>query len=671
MREKLIKFENLKPLIVLTAICLVVAALLAGINMVAAPIIEKAANDKAYAALKVVLPDGSNFEEISLTEDYPSVITKAYKADGGYVFEANVTGNHSGLVIMCGLDADGKIVGVKTIAQEETPSFWSKVSALVDGTSTTYAGKSSADIEAQIVTGATNSSNGIYKAVTAALDAYTVANGGEIEKEPELPTPEDEIIIRAEVLLDAEIGTLINVTPEGTTNVKRVYKDASGKNYAVYTVVISQYGTPETEAVVHITNTGIIKGVKKVTWKVSDPAPDWGYNPPSEERVDQLFKDFKDKTAETIDGVDLNTGATNTATNLLNAMKEALSVVKGLVMLDMPTPEENIISAAEELLGAEAGSLINVTPEETTNIKRIYKDKTGKNYAVYTVVISQYGTPETEAVVHITNTGIIKGVKKITWKVSDAKPEWGYNPPSDDRVNQLFNDFVDKNSEIIDEVDLETGATNTATNLLNAFKESLEVVLELAMHDMPTAEEDVIALAEELLGVNAGTLTKVDIGKTDYVRRVYKDSAGKNFAVYAVVISQYGTPETETLVHINDGVIKGVKKITWRVSDAKPEWGYNPPGDDAVNQLFNAFVDKNAETVDQVEIKTGATNTGANLVSAIKEAVSTVDSILEAEKGNVEESQLPRIVGILILACGIGAVLTFIATKAIIRRKRK
>ena len=77
--KKIFAKQNILPVVVLGAICLVVAALLGGVNMITSPIIEEANNQKANAALLVVLPGGKNFEEIDLTEEYPDEVNRAYK----------------------------------------------------------------------------------------------------------------------------------------------------------------------------------------------------------------------------------------------------------------------------------------------------------------------------------------------------------------------------------------------------------------------------------------------------------------------------------------------------------------------------------------------------------------------------------------------------------------
>ena len=270
------------PVVVLGIICIVVAALLGGVNMITSPIIEDAKNQAANAALLVVLPDAKDFEEIEVTPDFPKEVKKAHKADLGYVFEVNVKGKEA-MTVMCGVDNDGKIVKVTVLSEQETPGYKEKVIPLVTGDEGLYNGKDSASLEAELVSGATLTSRGIYSAVKASLDAFTVLSGGELEEPAEetLPKTDDELLSLAAELV-GEGASFTDVTPESTTLVKRIYKENSGRGYVVYTVSVSaNYGTVDTENLIHIENNGKIKNITKLTWSVSPAAPDWGYNPPT------------------------------------------------------------------------------------------------------------------------------------------------------------------------------------------------------------------------------------------------------------------------------------------------------------------------------------------------------------------------------------------------------
>ncbi len=486
--RKSIKKENIMPIVVLVAISLVVALLLGVVNLITAPEIERRKQAAIDAAFKDVLPDGSNFNPVTLTEDYPKEVKGAHKGDGGYVFQLDVVGKEA-MTLMIGIDSDGKVVGIKVVEESETPGYKDKVFPEVTGTDGAYSGMTKDTFEEVLVSGATLTSKGVSSAVKAALNAFAVANGGTVDDdEPEeaLPREESEIIARAEALLGVAAGALTDVTPDGNyTNLKRVYRSADKKSYVFYTLVISQYGTPETETLVHVDFTGKVIAIDKLLLKTSDPA-DYGggvkYDPPSAEEIAAFYKRFENATADTIDAIAPMTGSTNTSTSLKNAVKEGIEAVEALIRADMPTPEADVIARAEALLGVAAGTLTDVTPAGLTNVKRIYCDQSKKNYVVYTVAISpNYGTPETETLVHIGSNGKIKAIEKLLWKTSDAL--WGYEPPTQEQADEFYAKLVGKDATYLASLKLEenkgelvTNATSTSGRLVDALIEALDNV---------------------------------------------------------------------------------------------------------------------------------------------------------------------------------------------------
>ena len=169
--------KNLLPSLVLGCICLVVAVLLSVVNMFTAPVIAQRQNAAANAALLEVLPEGKNFKEIELTAEYPAVVTKGYTADGGCVFQMEVTGKSTGLIIMVGVNAEGKVTGTKVIANQETPSYAEKVFPTLEGTSGAYTGMDLDGFAPQLTSGATLTSRAYSEAVKAALQSFSIANG--------------------------------------------------------------------------------------------------------------------------------------------------------------------------------------------------------------------------------------------------------------------------------------------------------------------------------------------------------------------------------------------------------------------------------------------------------------------------------------------------------------
>ena len=126
--------EKWMPTVVLSAICLVVAGLLATINIFTGPEIARKQAEKALGALTEVYPGGTGFEKMDLSSFTmpPSVVEGYTEAGGGYVFRMNVKGKYDGMIVMCGVDAEGKIVGVKCIESGETASYFAPVQALIE-----------------------------------------------------------------------------------------------------------------------------------------------------------------------------------------------------------------------------------------------------------------------------------------------------------------------------------------------------------------------------------------------------------------------------------------------------------------------------------------------------------------------------------------------------------
>ncbi len=169
--------KYLKSAVSLTAICAAVALMLALTNAITAPKIKEQEDAAANEALVVVMPDGKDFQALDITKyDLPESITEAYsEAGGGYVFKMTTAGYASGFVIMCGVDADGKVTGATYIASNETLGA-------EDGYGDTLKG---ADIETvdsvATVAGATRTTAAYRNAVKDALGAFVIIGGGSVD----------------------------------------------------------------------------------------------------------------------------------------------------------------------------------------------------------------------------------------------------------------------------------------------------------------------------------------------------------------------------------------------------------------------------------------------------------------------------------------------------------
>ena len=163
--------KKLTPTIVLCSICLTVALLLAVVNMITLPIIEKAQEQKFQDTMSLVMPNGQNFQVIEVN-DLPNEVTRVVSEDnGGYIFQIEVTGYKPGLVIVCGIDADGKITGADYISSSET------LEAEV-GLGERFIGHTSKSVNIDIVAGSTAklTTGAYYKAIQIALESFAILN---------------------------------------------------------------------------------------------------------------------------------------------------------------------------------------------------------------------------------------------------------------------------------------------------------------------------------------------------------------------------------------------------------------------------------------------------------------------------------------------------------------
>ena len=110
--KKIFNKENLKPVIVLSVICIVIAATLAVVNMISAPVIEAEAQRKINESLSSVMP-GGDFEQldISIMDGVPETVTAIYKdrISGGHVVTLEKQGYADKIYMTAGIDDDGKV----------------------------------------------------------------------------------------------------------------------------------------------------------------------------------------------------------------------------------------------------------------------------------------------------------------------------------------------------------------------------------------------------------------------------------------------------------------------------------------------------------------------------------------------------------------------------------
>lgn len=173
-------FKNIiKPVIVLTCICLVVSVLLAYVNSVTAPIIAEAEQRTAQEAMAEVLPEADSFDPINI-DGLPERVDEVYRAENGsgYVFMLTTKGYGGDMKLICGINADGTIEACKTLSHSETSGLGSKTAE--DPYRNQYCGKSTDTLgEVDAISGATISSTAYMNAVQDAFEAFGMVKEAE------------------------------------------------------------------------------------------------------------------------------------------------------------------------------------------------------------------------------------------------------------------------------------------------------------------------------------------------------------------------------------------------------------------------------------------------------------------------------------------------------------
>jgi len=192
--------EFVKPIAVLTVICLVVSAALAGTYDLTKPIIDAAKAAQADAAKLVVLPGANGFTQIDVTGI--ENVTEAFKENNGlgYVITSTSKGFDGTVTVMTGIGADGKVTGVAVLSHTETPTIGGAKVLEAPDYLAKYVGLDHT-LQVDFVTSATISSKALKDAVTAAFAGYAAVSGADIDvsidKEPtpmELIFPDSEYV---------------------------------------------------------------------------------------------------------------------------------------------------------------------------------------------------------------------------------------------------------------------------------------------------------------------------------------------------------------------------------------------------------------------------------------------------------------------------------------------
>ncbi len=126
--------ENMKHIITLATICFITASLLSGVYLLTRPKIIEQKLRAENQALKEVFPEAGYFEPV--LRDGEDVYFRAYaslekKKHLGYAFRAEAQGYSSIIETMSGVDLQGRITGIRILAQNETPGLGAKINEVL------------------------------------------------------------------------------------------------------------------------------------------------------------------------------------------------------------------------------------------------------------------------------------------------------------------------------------------------------------------------------------------------------------------------------------------------------------------------------------------------------------------------------------------------------------
>ena len=173
--ESNVKFI-LRLALTLFLITSVVAALLAVVNNITAPVIAASNEAKTQAAIEAVLPGGG--DEIEIPEGHP-LVSAAYESETGYAVQVTPGGFDNTITMMVGVDKEGNVLGISIISHTETAGLGAVAAAttsageafrsqFVGMSGTVSVDKDGGEVAA--ITGATITSRAVCAGVNAALD---------------------------------------------------------------------------------------------------------------------------------------------------------------------------------------------------------------------------------------------------------------------------------------------------------------------------------------------------------------------------------------------------------------------------------------------------------------------------------------------------------------------
>ncbi len=472
------KLKNFTPAIVLGAICLIVAAILAAVNHFTAPVIADNERLARTASLREVFGgdgSGADFDLplAALPAGTPETVKEIYEEKNGKGYAVIVVipkGYEGEIDLTVGVDADGKLTGVSITKYEDSlgkSEMGEAVKSLV--------GKGEGELgDGVLVSGATFSSKAVKAGIEDALSAVGLVKSAGITAQltsletASEPTVDDIIAKGMELMPDAQGFLPVDISEAGLTKgVKNIFRETSGKGYLVFCRTRTQYNPRETEFVMVLDKDYNVSGFDITYWTLSPSYQDEVHIYGDHEDVKALEESFLGKNQTNVGtDVDLVTKATSTSYNIYNAVTEVLDY------LDADVGARVLASAKALMPDAEGFELVDtVGAGFSKGVKLVYRETSGKGYAVYCRTGTQYNPDETRFVFTLDESFTVTGFDLWRWSTGIYDGATFPDAPEVDRLEKSFVGVNVMNSDL--KVDLVSGATGTTNNVKAAVLEAI------------------------------------------------------------------------------------------------------------------------------------------------------------------------------------------------------
>ena len=469
--KSIFKKQNILPVAVLLAICIVVAGVLGAVNLLTADRIADNEYQKVMKSITEVV-GGEYAVEVEVPENAADTVTGMYKVYDdkdsmkllGTVATVKVKGYADDILMTVGVKVDGTVSKVIITSQSESHGK-AGMSSYPDK----FAGLATDKVGGvELFGGATVSSTAIKNGVIDAVNAIT---GGSVSADPDIgtsskvdsPKSVDELLILADKLVSGNQG-FDDITPEKykPDTLYRIFKEKSGLGYVAYVVTSRTYEGntfADNEALIYIDAKGTIKDIDHLTWVVGHDVTKDGF-------TDR----FIGKDLWNIKDVELLSGATGTSSTLKTAIIDALDYVTKQIERTEEKLLELISRTTKTIFGYERVELEKNAPEA---LKMLFKEKSGDGYVAY-LMTYWYGSIATESLLHIDANGCVRNLDILIWSTGHGigSGDFAENFKGLD-LEELKWAFDEKNE---DGIDLIAGCTGTSSGLKDAVIAALEYV---------------------------------------------------------------------------------------------------------------------------------------------------------------------------------------------------